>query len=152
MIVLMSKQAYHGGAFFDAIGNDFSTLENSTKVISADVLDAWFDPSPKVIEKVRQYLSFALRTSPPTHCEGLIKMMMGVDEARQYDVTFEVEDFIGAGGKLTHGANLLDEAASNKKTTLGNLALMVVHGYDVCVFDEEGGHGMEPIITVISNQ
>ena len=69
----MSKQAYHGGAFFDAIGNDFSTLENSTKVISADVLDAWFDPSPKVIEKVRQYLSFALRTSPPTHCEGLIK-------------------------------------------------------------------------------
>ncbi|MEK7106827.1 MAG: histidinol-phosphate transaminase [Patescibacteria group bacterium] len=69
----MSKQAYHGGAFFNAIGNDFSTLENSTKVISADVLDAWFDPSPKVIEKIREYLSFALKTSPPTHCEGLIR-------------------------------------------------------------------------------
>lgn len=69
----MSKQAYHGGAFFEAIGEDFSTLEKSKTVISADVLDAWFDPSPKVIKKINKYLNFAIRTSPPTQCNGLIK-------------------------------------------------------------------------------
>lgn len=69
----MSKKAYHGGAFFDAIGNEFSNLENSEKVISADVLDAWFDPTPKAVAKIKEYLPFALKTSPPTQCEGLIK-------------------------------------------------------------------------------
>ncbi len=44
------KHAYHGGAFFGAIGNDFATLDNSQKVIAADTLDARFDPSPHVIK------------------------------------------------------------------------------------------------------
>jgi hypothetical protein len=37
-------------------------------------------------------------------------------------------------------ADLLDEAVTNKKTTLGNLPLMVVHGDDMGVFDEKGCH------------
>ncbi len=39
---------YHGGAFFTAIGECFDTLERRRHVINADVLDAWFEPSPKV--------------------------------------------------------------------------------------------------------
>lgn len=63
--------AFHGGAFFDAIGVDFRSLERNRDVISADVLDAWYDPSPLVIETLRDHLPFLLRTSPPTHAEGL---------------------------------------------------------------------------------
>jgi len=63
----------HGGAFFDAIGNDFRHLERSREIISADVLDAWFPPSPLVISAVGEHLAFLLRTSPPTDCAGLIE-------------------------------------------------------------------------------
>ena len=59
-----NKKAFHGGEFFNAIGDDFSTLEKSRKIINADVLDAWFDPSPKVVKKIRKYLSYIIKTSP----------------------------------------------------------------------------------------
>lgn len=68
----MSVEAFHGGAFFDAIGVDLRHLERSESVISADVLDAWFDPSPRVIATLREYLPFLLRTSPPNHAEGFV--------------------------------------------------------------------------------
>lgn len=74
----MAKKAYHGGAFFNAIGNDFATLEKSKEIISADVLDAWFDPSPKVIAKLKKFLPFSIKTSPPTQCEGLIQTISKV--------------------------------------------------------------------------
>ena len=38
---------------------------------------------------------------------GLIKMMMSVDQSRQNNMAFEVEDFIGSIGKLTHQPNLM---------------------------------------------
>lgn len=69
----MSGPAYHGGAFFEAIGADLRHLERAGDVISADVLDAWFDPSPRVIEMLTRHLPFLLRTSPPNHAEGLIE-------------------------------------------------------------------------------
>lgn len=65
-------QAFHGGAFFEAIGVDLRHLERSNRVISADVLDAWFDPSPRVTAFLREHLEFLLRTSPPNHAEGLV--------------------------------------------------------------------------------
>lgn len=68
----ISKPAFHGGDFFKVINHDFSQLENSKNVINADVLDAWFDPSPKVIAIIKKYLPFTLRTSPPTYSPGLI--------------------------------------------------------------------------------
>lgn len=71
----MRKNAYHGGEFFKAIGEDFQNLGRSRKVISADVLDAWFDPSPRAIRKIKKHLAFALRTSPPTHCDGLVEVI-----------------------------------------------------------------------------
>jgi GNAT superfamily N-acetyltransferase len=62
---------YHGGAFFEAVGEEFDCLERKEDVISADVLDAWFDPAPRVINALREHLPWALRTSPPTGCEGM---------------------------------------------------------------------------------
>jgi histidinol-phosphate/aromatic aminotransferase/cobyric acid decarboxylase-like protein len=63
---------YHGGAFFDAIGVGFETLGRRHEIINADVLDAWFPPAPAVVNELREHLDWALRTSPPTQCEGLL--------------------------------------------------------------------------------
>jgi histidinol-phosphate/aromatic aminotransferase/cobyric acid decarboxylase-like protein/GNAT superfamily N-acetyltransferase len=63
---------FHGGAFFDAVGADFKSLERHRAVINADVLDAWFPPAPGVLAALREELPWLLRTSPPTGCEGLI--------------------------------------------------------------------------------
>ena len=62
---------YHGGAFFDAIGRDFGNLEQVPHVINADVLDAWFPPSPRVTAALKEHLDWVTRTSPPTASEGL---------------------------------------------------------------------------------
>lgn len=72
------KKAYHGGDFFQGIGEDFSTLEKSEHIINADVLDAWFDPSPKILEKIKSHLAFIIRTSPPNYSEGLIETISTV--------------------------------------------------------------------------
>ncbi len=64
---------YHGGAFFKAIGEDLQTLHKAREVINADVLDAWFAPSPKVLQIIGDNLSWLLQTSPPTNAEGLVK-------------------------------------------------------------------------------
>ena len=66
------EACYHGGAFFDAIGREFDHLERISGIINADVLDAWFAPSPLVIESIVEHLEWAVRTSPPTGSEGLI--------------------------------------------------------------------------------
>jgi len=62
---------FHGGAFFDAIGTDFETLERKESVVNADVLDAWFPPSPVALDALREHLPWLMRTSPPTQSEGL---------------------------------------------------------------------------------
>lgn len=68
----------HGGRFFEALGDDFSHLERIGEIINADVLDAWFDPAPQVLESLREYLSWAVKTSPPTHSEGLVRTISQV--------------------------------------------------------------------------
>ena len=64
---------YHGGAFFEAVGEDFECLERLSTIISADVLDAWFPPAPSVIDAIRNHLPLLLRTSPPTSCAGVAR-------------------------------------------------------------------------------
>jgi histidinol-phosphate/aromatic aminotransferase/cobyric acid decarboxylase-like protein/GNAT superfamily N-acetyltransferase len=64
---------FHGGAFFDAIGTTFKSLERNETIINADVLDAWFPPAPGVLSALQQHLPWLLRTSPPADCEGLVK-------------------------------------------------------------------------------
>src|SRR6185295_12031337 len=70
-----SIPCYHGGAFFEAIGDEFDSLERRHQIIAADVLDAWFPPSPKVLAALQEDLPWLLRTSPPTHCEGMARVI-----------------------------------------------------------------------------
>ncbi|HEV3300100.1 MAG TPA: aminotransferase class I/II-fold pyridoxal phosphate-dependent enzyme [Planctomycetaceae bacterium] len=70
----------HGGNFFRAIGDRFKTLDRRREIINADVLDAWFPPAPEVLAAVREHLEWTMRTSPPTHCEGLVQ---AISEARR---------------------------------------------------------------------
>ena len=60
---------YHGGASFDAIGDEFGDLADASRIISADVLDAWFDPAPAVVEKVAKHLA---PEHPSNGCTGCI--------------------------------------------------------------------------------
>jgi histidinol-phosphate/aromatic aminotransferase/cobyric acid decarboxylase-like protein/GNAT superfamily N-acetyltransferase len=70
---------YHGGEFFDAIGNEFDNLNNRKNIINADVLDAWFDPAPQLISELEKHFSWICKTSPPTDCKG---MANGIAKAR----------------------------------------------------------------------
>ena len=63
---------YHGGQFFDAIGTGFDDLSRRHAIVNADVLDAWFPPAPAVLAALQENLSWILRTSPPTQCEGMV--------------------------------------------------------------------------------
>ncbi len=75
---------FHGGAFFDAVGPGFDDLSRRHDVVNADVLDAWFDPAPAVLDALAGHLPWLLRTSPPTHAEGLVAALCrarGLDPA-----------------------------------------------------------------------
>jgi histidinol-phosphate/aromatic aminotransferase/cobyric acid decarboxylase-like protein len=65
------KKAFHGGASFDAIGADFADLSRRHAIVDADVLDAWYEPSPRVLDTLREHLPWLIKTSPPTHGDGL---------------------------------------------------------------------------------
>jgi histidinol-phosphate/aromatic aminotransferase/cobyric acid decarboxylase-like protein/GNAT superfamily N-acetyltransferase len=74
---------FHGGEFFDAIGTSFDTLERRHWIVNADVLDAWFPPSPIVLDTLREHLPWLIGTSPPTQSDGLrmaIARHRGVNE------------------------------------------------------------------------
>jgi histidinol-phosphate/aromatic aminotransferase/cobyric acid decarboxylase-like protein len=62
---------FHGGAFFEAVGVGFDTLAQRRTIVNADVLDAWFPPSPRILDTFQEHLPWLIRTSPPTQCEGL---------------------------------------------------------------------------------
>jgi len=64
---------YHGGAFFEAIGEQFDDLSRRHRIINADVLDAWFPPAPVVLDALREHLPWLVRTSPPTQCAGMLQ-------------------------------------------------------------------------------
>ncbi len=64
---------FHGGQFFESIGVGFDDLSRHKEIVNADVLDAWFPPAPAVLEALREHLDWVLRTSPPTHCEGMVE-------------------------------------------------------------------------------
>jgi len=67
----MSSGAVHGGDFIDAVGHDLRHIERLRDLVSADVLDAWFDPAPGVLTRLREFLPDLLRTSPPVEADGL---------------------------------------------------------------------------------
>jgi len=65
------QHAFHGGASFDAIGSDFGDLARRSTIVDADVLDAWYEPAPAVLATLREHLPWLVKTSPPTHGDGL---------------------------------------------------------------------------------
>ncbi len=69
---MTSEVCYHGGAFFEAIGDTFENLDRHREVINADVMDAWFPPAPAVIETLQSELPWIIRTSPPTQMRGYL--------------------------------------------------------------------------------
>ncbi len=79
LALFREEECEHGGAFFRAIGEDFATLERRHSIINADVLDAWFPPAPTVRQSLGECPEWTMRTSPPTHCEGLLR---GIAAAR----------------------------------------------------------------------
>jgi len=85
------KKAVHGGDYFQAIGADFSSIQDHDQVISADVLDAWYPPAPGVLTKIRENLEWLITTSPPTHGEGLRKVI-----AERRDISTK-NTLLGAG-------------------------------------------------------
>ena len=68
-------RCFHGGALWDTIGDTFQTLERRPDIVDADVLDAWFDPAPRVVRALQQSLPFVLKTSPPTGGEGMRRVI-----------------------------------------------------------------------------
>jgi histidinol-phosphate/aromatic aminotransferase/cobyric acid decarboxylase-like protein len=82
----MSTHAVHGGDFFQSIGVELDHLERHTAVINADVLDAWYDPSPRVLAAMSQHLAWLIKTSPPTRSEGLRAAIAEVRKVPQEQV------------------------------------------------------------------
>lgn len=72
------SECYHGGSFFDAIGDQFDNLSRKEDVINADVLDAWFPPAPSATQVLQEQLPWVMRTSPPNHSEGLVRSIAHV--------------------------------------------------------------------------
>ncbi len=79
-----SGASFHGGAFFEAVGVEFDRLEERDEVINADVLDAWFPPSPLALAALTDHLPWLARTSPPIGGEGMVAAIArarGLDQA-----------------------------------------------------------------------
>ncbi len=68
-------ECYHGGDFFDSIGDQFDDLSKRKGIINADVLNAWYPPAPAAQQALRQHLTWIMRTSPPTRANGLEKII-----------------------------------------------------------------------------
>jgi len=138
---------YHGGAFFDAIGDEFDDLERASRVISADVLDAWFPPAPAVLTSLARHLSFALSTSPPTGSEGLQRVIartrgVGVDNvlpgAGSSDLIFAaMKHWVSRDSRVLILDPMYGEYAHVLERVIGarvdRLTLARTHSYDVLV-------------------
>lgn len=99
------------------------------------------EASPNGIERFEPVEEVGVLRGRDGAGEGLVEVMMRVDEAGEEDVTLEVEDFVGFAGQIANLSYLFNETVSDKKSAVWDFSLAVVHGEDVGVFDEEGRHG-----------
>jgi len=75
---------FHGGGFWNDLGDGLERLGPRADVINADVLDAWFPPAPRVVAGLKEEVVWQAMTSPPTHAQGLEKAIArnkGLSEA-----------------------------------------------------------------------
>lgn len=66
-------KCYHGGASIESMACEPDKVAAQQSVINADVLDAWFPPSPKVTQAMAEHLPWLARTSPPVVAHDLEK-------------------------------------------------------------------------------
>ncbi|GAA4607814.1 histidinol-phosphate/aromatic aminotransferase/cobyric acid decarboxylase-like protein [Actinoplanes octamycinicus] len=100
----------HGGRSFDAIGTSFDRLDRRDRIVTADVLDAWFPPAPGVLAALTADPAWLARTSPPAQADGLITEIAkarGVDRdaivvgAGSSDLIYRgLPRLIGAGSRV----------------------------------------------------
>ena len=64
--------AFHGGAFWKRVGEDFRALNRFPEIVPADVLDAWFPPAPSVVKSLQDHTEFVSRCSPPAYADGVL--------------------------------------------------------------------------------
>lgn len=62
----------HGGAALCTLGSDLRDPDALSTLVDADVLDAWFPPSPLVSRALARCLPTLARVSPPPDGEGLV--------------------------------------------------------------------------------
>jgi len=158
---------YHGGAFFRAIGVEFDRLESRSDIINADVLDAWFPPSPKVQLALRDNLDWLVSTSPPTGCEGLISVIARVrgvspdnilPGAGSSDLIFRAfRQWLNPGSRVlildpTYGEypHVLEKVVGCK---VDRITLPAEQGYqfDPALLDEHAGNAYDLIVIVNPN-
>ena len=73
--------------------------------------------------------------------EGLVEVVVGVDQPGQDDAAAQVEDFVGRGGQFGGRADLLDDPVPREQPAVRDLAALRVHRHqDGCIFDQETGH------------
>lgn len=74
-----ARPCFHGGAIYTHIGDDFQHLDVSAQVIDADVLDAWFSPSPRALAVLEEHLVWSIRSSPPVVPSGVERQLSEVN-------------------------------------------------------------------------
>ena len=82
MNTTLFENCFHGGAFFQTVGERFEALERDRTIIKADVLDAWFPRAPEVLESLSEHLPWLLRTSPPTTARDSLRPSRKCAECR----------------------------------------------------------------------
>jgi histidinol-phosphate/aromatic aminotransferase/cobyric acid decarboxylase-like protein/N-acyl-L-homoserine lactone synthetase len=110
MPLVDDDECHHGGAFVGALGPRLDQLDRRHDVVPADVLDAWFPPSPAVVQALAEDTAWLARTSPPTAAEGLraeISQARGVPEtsvavgAGSSDLVFRaLRGWLSAGSRV----------------------------------------------------
>src|SRR3972149_11100434 len=60
-------------------------------------------------------------------CQGLIEMVVGVDQAGKDQVGGQIEDFVSAIGKLARRADLLDPPIPGEQTAIADLSAAGIH-------------------------
>jgi hypothetical protein len=95
---------------------------------------------PDRIERLKPVKQVCVLRSRDSSCESLVEVVMCVDQSREQHVTTQVKHFVSFRWKNLRRTNLLNEAISHKKTTIGVFPQVVVHCSDVSMFNEESRH------------
>lgn len=117
----MKKKAYHGVFFWNKIGDGFNCLSSRKKVINADVLDAPFPPDPKIRKMLKRDMDWLIRTSPPTHSEGLKQTISKVRH-------IPVENILVSGGSSDLIFSFFSNYLNNRKRNNNVLILDPMYG------------------------